>query len=226
MTHHDMVAALPHCSLNLNSALVHSVEQTAHETVLSFLRMGSTDKAEHCSKMPHITEVQFQPIEISGIDHVAAKVNTNITISHPYPVHVDPQSGHKYLILDQDYPGFFKNERFKCTTQELKDSQLYDCVDHIKKVFLDHHVLYKEHKVQQFLPKGRVNPQYDHSNPDRIIFTISAGSQLREEILKYAVKANGDVEYGPCNPALKELQVDLNNSTDMFEFLSRAHFFK
>ena len=212
--------AIANCSLNTTSDLISGMESllAANVDVAAFL--NTEDKEAVLDSGCQVIEAQFQPLQIDGGDKVVVVLKN---LEHTSTEFESCQKeGVKYLIIDTDYAGFFRNQRFTSATVALQACGSFPHIAQIKKVYLDNYVLYKEHAVQQFLTGGRVNPQYA---PDKVVYTISAGGGSREEIVKYAWK--GDVlEYGPFNPAIPELLATPEDKGTVFEFLGRAHFVK
>merc|ERR1739848_810185 len=128
-----------------------------------------------------IVEAQFQPLYLDGADKVVVLLKNPDHTPQGYDTHV--VDGKTYVIIDPDYSGFFNEQRFRSATEALRDCGTFSHITHIVKVYLPNHVLYKEHPVQHYLPGGKVNPQYE---PDKVIYTISVGSDEREEVIKYA----------------------------------------
>ena len=173
-------------------------------------------------------EAQFQPMHKNGKDVVAVRVRgAQLTQSE---IHVEVVDGISFLIVDEDYAGFFIDKRFPAATERLDllvtDSKRRGLVfdyDSIWK-FSKHDTLVKLHPTQAFLPGGRANPQYDELS---WVYTVSVGSVDEEEVVKLSCcdEVNGGVaiQFGPYNPVRPGLLTDGCSREAVMHFLSRCH---
>ena len=173
-------------------------------------------------------EAQFQPIRKNGKDVVAVRVRGAQLTQMEIPVEV--VSGISFLIVDEDYAGFFIDKRFPAATERLDllvtDSKKRGLVFNYDSIwkFSEHGTLVKLHREQAFLPGGRPNPQYDELY---WTYTVSVGSVDEEEVLKLSCcdEVNGGVtiQFGPYNPVRPGLLTDGCSREAVIHFLSRCH---
>lgn len=218
-----MVSVIPDVSLNVESNLVKTIDPRAHELAARLVYADTSQRGRLLSVGRCVYEAQFQPLMVDDVCLVTVLVvHETATVPDKYHT-IELKTGDKYVVIDHDYSGFFREQRFIAATKDLRESGLFDFIAQIEKVYLEHHVLVKRHLTQQFLSNGNTNPQFA---PDRWIFTVSAGSEIREEIIKYAHSSAGDntLVYGPYNPVLPELLATPNDKETVFKFLGMAHF--
>ena len=226
---HIKVNFAPHVSLNTSNALVQTVDiHRVSEDVALFLSLEPADKETFLAKGKEVWEAQFLPLLIGGIDQVVVLLTSPDCPPTAYAPAT--RDGCHYLLIDDDYESFFREQRFKAATEALQECGAYPHIAKMRKVYLPNHILYKEHAPQPYLRKGIINPHAEQCRSKGVkeIYTISAGAagSPREEIIKFAW--NGDtLEYGPMNPSLTEFLKDpCDTAGPLTDFLGRAHFFK
>ena len=99
----------------------------------------------------------------------------------------------------------------------MKEAQIFDAVEQMKKVTLPNDVIYKEHVPQRFLRGAKPNPQFQET----LIWTVSAGSAQheKEEVIKFCFNRAGRFIYGPY----QKIQGLCLNDADGTDFLDMAH---
>ena len=216
------VKVKPDSSLNVEAELVKTVQPVAHELAAKIVYAADVhERNKLLAAGRHVREAQFQPISIDGVDVVAVSIIDECAeFPCKYNSDIVEKNG-KYLIVDRDYVGFFANERFAAATKKLREDSIFDSIAGIDKFYLEYNVLVKRHLTQQYLTEGRSNPEFA---PGRLVFTVSAGSEAREEIVKYAPFDDNTLLYGPFNPVLPELLATPEDKTSVRKFLGIAHF--
>lgn len=216
------MSVVPDVSLNVDSDLVKTVDPNAHELAAQLVFANVSQRDKLLSTGHTMFEAQFQPLIVDNVCLVTVLVVDNTAIIPDKYQTIELENGDKYVVIDPDYSSFFREQRFTAATKDLRESELFDFIAQIEKIYLEHHVLVKRHLTQQFLANGSINPQFA---PGRWIFTVSAGSEMREEIVKYAPSSDDDnnLVYGPYNPVLPELLATPDKKT-VFKFLGMAHF--
>ena len=218
-------AVKAHCSLNMDCELLTSVDAKCHEYVASFLQSNHADRESILKSGTEVIEAQFEPVMVNDHQHVAVLITCGNDINPgPFTIHND-DNGDKYLLVDADYASFFREQRFASTTKTLRDNGLFEKISSIRKVYLSHGGLYKDHRVQHYLPGGKVNPQFDDTKPTQEVFTLAVGNGTREEVLKYALFGE-QLMFGPYNPVIPELLATPDDKSKVMTFLKHAHFIK
>jgi hypothetical protein len=212
--------------LNTSSEMVKAVAQNSYVTAENYIKGSLAMRRDMENAGTTIFEVQFQPRLLNGIDVVTAlwKDDKAQIPTYDLEVIVDEIEDLHYIVVDKDYKTFFKEQRFATATATLKAKGIYDKLALIKKVYMKNFVLMKEHPPQKYLTGGRLNPQYAVG---RIVYTVSAGSEKQEEIIKFAPSNScfyDCVTYGPFNPVIEDLLATPDNKATTIAFLGRAHF--
>ena len=214
-------------------------EITTGTAVADIVNGQYADRAKGIKHQP-----MFQCVTLEGSDIVAVRIKDDVRrdeISEsPYTYYddFDTSGPAKFLLIDDDYAGFFQNAKYDVTSADIVMLGLMPLIEHTEKVYFPEHVLLKFHRATKYLRGGKPNLQYRPTN-DTWVMTVSAGVEpgspdveaaKYEEIIKYAPgepipESDGVTppSIGPFNPSVREYIAADTTDKQLYHFLGKCH---